>query len=142
MPKPLKLLRITLGLYAGIVVAFESLVAFMGQRQAETGVQPGEDWLVITTTDADGTAKDAVVAGVESDGQLYVSANHWPRAWYDRAVENPDVEIALGDVKSARRAVPVVGEERARIERDYRLPWAIRFLSGFPPRAFLRLDPR
>lgn len=82
------------------------------------------------------------MAGVESAGQLYVSANHWPRAWYERAVENPEVEIAHEGATTARRAVPVNGAERARIARDYRLPLAVRFLSGFPPRAFLRLDPR
>jgi hypothetical protein len=137
-----KLVAITLGVYVGLVVAFESLVGVMGQREAKRGVQPGESWLVITTTDAAGTRKDSVVAGVESGGQLYVSANHWPRAWYDRALENPDVEIVRGGEKSARRAVPVAGEERARIAQDYVLPWAIRFLAGFPPRSFLRLDPR
>jgi hypothetical protein len=140
--KVVKLLAITLAAYVGLVVAFESLVGVMGQRQANRGVQPGENWLVITTTDADGTTKDTVVAGVESGGQLYVSANHWPRAWYNRAVNHPDVEIAREGEKSARRAVPVTREERARIARDYKLPWAIRFLAGFPPRSFLRLDPR
>lgn len=142
MPKAIKLFVFTLGAYVALVVAFESLVVVMGQRQASRGVQPGEDWVVITTSDADGTTKDTVVAGVESEGHLYVSANHWPRAWYDRAVENPDVEIAHGGQKTARRAVPVIGDERDRIARDYVLPWAIRFLAGFPPRSFLRLDPR
>ncbi len=140
--KVLKLLAITLVAYLGLVVAFESLVGVMGQRQANRGLQPGENWLIITTTDADGTAMDTVVAGVEIDGKLYVSANHWPRAWYDRAVARPDLEIARGGEKSARRAVPLDGDERARIASSYVLPLAIRFLTGFPPRSFLRLDPR
>ncbi len=140
--KLVKLLAITLGAYAGLVIAFESLVGIMGARHANRGVQSGEDWLLITTTNADGSRNHTVVAGVESDGQLYVAANHWPRAWYNRAVENPDVEIARDGEKTARRAVPVSEPERARIARDNELPWAIRFLTGFPPRAFLRLDPR
>ncbi len=140
--KAVKLLAIALGIYLGIVVAFESLVGFMGQRHADRGVQPGESWLVITTTDADGSTHDTVVAGVETGGQLYVSANHWPRAWYNQAVANPDVEIALRGERKAYRAVPVTGEERTRIARDYHLPMVIRVLSGFPPRSFLRLDPR
>lgn len=37
-----KLLAITLGAYVGLVVAFESLVGVMGQRQANRGVQPGD----------------------------------------------------------------------------------------------------
>lgn len=140
--KKLKLLAIALAAYLGLVVAFESLVGVMGQRQASRGIQPGEGWLIITTTSADGTAKNTVVAGVESDGKLYVAANHWPRAWYDRAVENPDVAVVRDGEKSARRAVPVTGPELDRITRDYALPWAIRFLTGFPPRSFLRLDPQ
>ena len=140
--KPVRLVGITLGAYVGLVVAFECFVGFMGQRDASRGVEPGAGWVVITTTDADGTTKDTVIAGVESAGRLYVSANHWPRAWYDRAIENPDVEIALGGETTARRAVAVVGDERVRIAEDYELPWALRFLTGFPPRSFLRLDPR
>jgi F420H(2)-dependent quinone reductase len=140
--KPVKLLATLLGAYLGLVVAFECLVGFMGHRQASRGLEPGESWLVITTTDADGAARDTVIAGVESGGQLYVAANHWPRAWYDRAVESPDVEIVRGGEATARRAVVVVGEERVRVARDYELPWVLRFLTGFPPRSFLRLDPR
>jgi hypothetical protein len=135
-------IAIALAGYLGLVVAFESLVSVMGQRQASRGLQPGETWVIITTRDAGGAAKDTVVAGVESDGHLYVSANHWPRGWYNRAVENPDVEVTRAGEKSVGRAVPVTGTERDRIARAYELPIAIRFLTGFPPRSFLRLDPR
>jgi hypothetical protein len=38
--------------------------------------------------------------------------------------------------------VPISGEERDRVARVYSLPFAARLLTGFPPRAFLRLDPR
>ena len=139
--KPIKWIAILLAAYVGLVVAFESLVVIMGRNQAARGLQPGEDWLVITTTDAEGST-DTVVAGVESGGQLYVAANHWPHAWYARAIENPEVEITRGGERLAHRAVPVTGEERVRIARDYALPWAVRFLTGFPPRYFLRLNPR
>ncbi|HEU4429457.1 MAG TPA: nitroreductase/quinone reductase family protein [Myxococcota bacterium] len=140
--KAVKLLAIALVAYLGVVVGFESLVAFMGRRQAEAGLEPGDEWIVITTTDANGSAKDTVVAGWESGGRLYVAANHWPRAWYRRAIAQPEVEIARGGRRSARRAVRVEGEERERVAREYGLPLAIRALTGFPPRAFLRLDPR
>jgi len=140
--KFVKVLVIALAAYLGVVVAFESLVGFMGQRQANRGLHPGETWVIVTTRDADGTTKNTVVAGVESGGQLYVAANHWPRAWYNRAVANPDVEIARAGEKGARRAVQVTGPERDQIAKDYELPFAIRFLTGFPPRSFLRLDPR
>ena len=127
--------------YVVIVIAFEVFVVIVGKRQAEHGVQPGGDYLVLTTT-AGGKAYDTVVAGVVSDGHVYVAANHWPRGWYERAVKNPDVEVTRGDKHMACVAVPVTGAELARIERDYRMPFLVRFLTGFPPRAFLRLDQR
>jgi hypothetical protein len=139
--KAVKVLAIVLVVYIGIVVAFECLVVTMGKRQANSGVAPDEDWLMITTKDADGS-HDTVVAGAESDGQLYVSANHWPRGWYNRAVKNPDVEITRAGKRMAYRAVPVTGAERVRIVQDYNLPWVIRLLTGFPPRSLLRLNGR
>ena len=58
--------------YVGIIVAFESLLGFF---------QPtGQNTLVITTTDEDGATNDRVLARLESNGQLFVAANHWPRA--------------------------------------------------------------
>ncbi|HEY6599578.1 MAG TPA: nitroreductase/quinone reductase family protein [Pseudomonadales bacterium] len=140
--KAVKVLVIVAAVYVGIVVAFEVLVTTMGQRQADQGVGPDENWLVLTTTGADGGAVDTVIAGVEVADALYVSANHWPRGWYRRALERPDVEIVRRGTKALYRAVPVDGDERARAIAGYRLPWIIRLLSGFPPRSFLRMDPR
>jgi len=140
--KAIKVLAISLGAYLAPVVAFESLVGIMGTRQAARGVQPGEGWIVIATRDASGSTRDTLVAGVESEGQLCVAANHWLHGWYDRAIANPDVEITRGGERRAHRAVQVTGDERARIARDYALRWPVRFLTGFPARSFLRLDPR
>ena len=126
--------------YLGLVVAFESLVGYMGRRHARRGVQAGETWLLITAT-VDGEDRSVVVAGVESAGRTYVAANHWPRTWYQRIVENPDVRVTVRGRQAAHRAVSVSGDEHARIAREYRLPLIVRILTGFPPRAFLRLDP-
>ncbi len=126
--------------YLGIVVAVESLVGFMGRRHARRGVQAGETWLTITAT-VDGEDRSVVVAGVESAGRTYVAANHWPRTWYRRMVENPDVRVTVQGRQAACRAVPVSGDERSRIASEYHLPLIVRILTGFPPRAFLRLDP-
>ena len=126
--------------YVGLVAVFESLVGYMGRRHVRRGVQAGETWLQITAT-VDGEDRSVVVAGVESAGRTYVAANHWPRAWYHRVVENPDVRVTVQGRQAAFRAVPVSGDERSRIEREYRLPLIVRILTGFPPRAFLRLDP-
>ncbi len=132
--KAVKLIALVLLLYVGMVAAFESMIGFF---------QPGgQGTLVITTVDEDGTSHDRVLARLESDGQLFVAANHWPRAWYRRALENPSVEVALDSVKGAYLAVPITGEEHDRVDRDNSLPVMFRILTGFPPRYFVRLDPR
>jgi F420H(2)-dependent quinone reductase len=120
--------------YAGLVIAFESMIGYF---------QPAnETTLVITTTDESGASSDRVVARLESDSRLYVAANHWPRAWYTRAGERPGVTVTIDGKTSAYQAVRVTGEESDRVNREHSLPLVFRFLTGFPPRNFLRLDPR
>ena len=132
--KAIKWIGIALAAYVAIVVVFESLI---GVIQPEAG-----DVLVITTFDGEGSGGDRVVSRLESDGQLYVAANHWPRAWYRRALENPDVEVTIEGAKAERRAVPVSGAEHERVDAANSLGVGFRFVTGFPPRYFLRLDPR
>ena len=132
--KTLKIVAIVVLVYVGIVVAFESL---LGYFQPESGSS-----LVITTFDGDGTPHDRVVSRLESDGQLYIAANHWPRAWYNRALENPEMQITLDGEKADYQAVPVTGMEHDRVDGENSLPVAFRILTGFPPRYFVRLDPR
>jgi hypothetical protein len=122
-----------------MAIVFESLVVALGPLKIQ---DIGLPVLLITTTAQDGTSKDRALGYVESQGRLYVSANHWPRAWYQRARENPKVRVTLNGEVSDRLAVPVSGEELDRIRVEYRMPTVVRFLTGFPPRAFLRLDPR
>ena len=132
--KALKIIAIVVLVYVGIVVAFESMIGYFQPTAGST--------LVITTFDAGGTPHDRVVSRLESAGQLYVAANHWPRAWYNRALENPDVQASLDGQKGQYRAVPVTGEEHARVDSDNSLGVFFRILTGFPPRYFLRLEPR
>ena len=132
--KALRVVAIAMAVYVAIVFAFESSIGYLQPRAGST--------LVITTVDRDGAAHDRVVSRLTSDGHLYVAANHWPRAWYKRALENPDVQIALDGKKGDYRAIPVTGAEHERVERENRLPLVFRILTGFPPRYFLRLDPR
>ncbi|MCH7993946.1 MAG: hypothetical protein IIB57_05825, partial [Planctomycetes bacterium] len=73
--------------YVGIVVTFESVLGLFQPEAQST--------LIITTMDEDGTAHDRVVARLESNGQLYVARNHWPRAWYSRALEHPNVRVTM-----------------------------------------------
>ena len=127
--------------YVALVVAFECFVGFMGRRHAERGVAADDREVVIATTSADGRTNETVVAGVEIEGHLYVAANHWPRAWYERALANPNVLLTSGAERAARVAVPIAGDELARVASRYQLPFFLRVLTGFPPRRFLRLDP-
>jgi len=132
--KALKIVAIVVLVYVGIVAAFESLI---GTLQPKSG-----SVLVITTVDGDGTSHDRVVSRLESDGRLYVAANHWPRAWYRRALANPEVQATIDGKKSDYRAVPVTGAEHDRVESEHRHGVVFRILTGFPPRYFVRLDPR
>jgi hypothetical protein len=132
--RALKIASLVLVVYVGIVVAFESLIGVIQPASGST--------LVITTFADDGTAHDRVVSRLESDGQLYVAANHWPRAWYKRALANPDVQATLDGEKHDYRAVPVTGAEHDRVNGEHRLPVFFRILTGFPPRYLVRLDPR
>jgi hypothetical protein len=130
----MKILAIVLLVYVLIVAAFESLIGF---------IQPaGGSTLVLTTFDGDGTAHDRVLARLDTDGKVYVSANHWPRAWYRRALANPDVQATLDGVKGNYRVVSVTGPEADGVERAHPHGFAFRFVTGFPPRYFVRLDPR
>ncbi len=131
--KALKIVTIVLLAYVGIVVAFESLIGYF---QPTAGAI-----LVITTFEGDGTPHDRVVSRLESDGQLYVAANHWPRAWYNRALENPELQATLGGEKGDYRAVPVTGVEHDRVDDENSLGVVFRILTGFPPRYLVRLDP-
>ena len=132
--KTLKIIAIVVLVYVGIVVAFESVIGFLQPTAGST--------LIITTFDGDGTPHDRVVSRLKSDGQLYVAANHWPRAWYNRALGNPEVQITLDGEKGDYRAVPVAGGEHDRVDGENSLGVFFRILTGFPPRYFVRLDPR
>ena len=132
--KAAKLIAIAFLLYVGVVFTFESLLGYF---------QPaGQATLVITTTADDGAANDRVVARLESNGHLYVAANHWPRAWYNRALENPNVQVTLDSDPRNYRAVPVTEAEHVRVNGEHGLGIVFRILTGFPPRYFVRLDPR
>jgi hypothetical protein len=130
----MKIVLLVVLVYAVIVAAFEMMIGTLQPTNEQT--------LVITTFDTDGTAHDRVVSRLESDGRLYVAANHWPRAWYERAVANPDVQATINGVKGDYRVVPVTGAEYDRVNTQHSLPFVFRVLTGFPPRLLVRLDPR
>ena len=118
--------------YIGIVIVFESLLGYF-QPQAGTA-------MVITTFDNENNGNDRVVARLESNGMIYVAANHWPRAWYRQATDNPRMNVSYEGEKSEYRAILVEGEEHDRVDSEHSLGLVFRILTGFPPRYFVRLD--
>jgi hypothetical protein len=138
--KVLKRLGILVAVYVGVVVAFEAL--YLGWYQP-TFEGMGIPMLVIEITDDSGVAHERRLARLETDGNLYVSAHHWPRAWYHRAIENANVRVEIDGVEEEYVAVPVEGEEFERVAEKFPLPLPVRILMGFPPqREILRLDPK
>ena len=134
MPKPAKIVIGLLIAYVGLVIAFESMIGILQPKQGSV--------LTITTTGDDGVANDRVLAKVDDSGQIFVSANHWPRAWYKEALANPNVGVAYDDTSGDYLAVPISGAEHDRLDTAHAHPFAFRFITGFPPRLFLRLDPK
>ena len=130
--KILKIVSISLVvIYIGLVVLFESWLGYSQPTNANS--------LVITTFN-DHKSKDRVLSAVNNESKLYVSANHWPRAWYRQALSNPKVEVAYKGEKNSYLAVPVEGKEHDRLKKEHAHPLTFRILTGFPPRYFLRLD--
>lgn len=132
--KALRIIAILLLIYVGIVAAFESLIGYFQPADQST--------LVMVTFDDDGTEHRRVLSLLEHDDEFYVAANHWPRAWFRRALANPEVRAVINGNERDYLAAPVQGEEHDRIEEANRHGIGFKILTGFPPRYFVRLDPR
>ena len=127
-----KILSISLVvIYIGLVILFESWLGYSQPSNANS--------LVITTFEGQ-EAKDRVLSAVNNNEKLYVSANHWPRAWYRLALSNPNVEVTYKGEKNSYLAIPIEGKEHDRLMKEHAHPLTFRILTGFPPRYFLRLD--
>lgn len=133
--KILKILGILAAVYVGIVVLFESLIGYFQPADGST--------LVITTTNPEGESNDRVLSAIDSEGKLYVAANHWPRAWYRAVRANPEVSVTRNGETADYVAVDVTPAEHDKLDNEVQpLPFLVRFLTGFPPRYFVRLEPR
>ncbi len=132
--KGIKLALILLAVYVGIVVLFESSLGFF---QPEAG-----NTIVIETFDAGGNGYTRVVSLLISAGNEYVAVNHWPRAWYRRLKETPRIGVTRDGGQTIFGAGMVSGVEHDQVQADNPTPFAFRFLTGFPPRYFVRLDPQ
>ncbi len=98
--------------------------------------------MVIRTIGDDDTPSDRVVSRSEHDGKLYVAANHWPRAWYNQALKHLEVQVTGDGNPADFRATPTPQAEHDAVNGAHPLGLGIRVLTGFPPRYFLRLDPK
>lgn len=121
--------------YVALVAAFES---WLGYTQPQS---PGRT-IIISTFESDGAQHDRVVSRLESGGNMYVAVNHWPRAWYYRLLDNPNVTVSMEDGTADYLAIEVSGAEHDQVQADNPTGLMFRFLTGFPPRYFVRLDPQ
>jgi len=110
--KSAKILSISLGgialVYVLFVVLFEAVYLGYFQPSFE---EAGIPMLVIKTTESSGEVSERRLARLKVDDKIYVSAHHWPRGWYKRALENPEVRVEIDGVTAHYRAVPVEGPE-------------------------------
>jgi len=131
--KAIKIVGYAFVAYVLVVVLFESLLGYFQPQNQGT--------IVIVTKDSSGVAKQRVVARLDSGGALYIAANHWPRGWYSQVLANPDIKVVGAGGEADYRAVPVTGAEFDRVDAEHPLGPVIRFLTGYPPRRLVRLDP-
>ena len=139
----MKLLKLIAYIFFGyVLLVFFFEAVFLGLLQPTIESERLKN-LVMTTTDSTGHPDPRKITYVVVDGGIYVSAHHWPRAWYHQAIKDPNVVVDLKGYKSDYLAVPVAGREFQSVSEAFPLPFVVRFLMGFPPqRNILRLDPR
>lgn len=127
------------GLFLAYVASIVWFEAQLGYNQPQ-----GSTSLVIATFNADDERHERVLRLEQIDGENYIAANHWPRGWFNQAVDNPHVEVKMPgeDEFEPYLAVLLEGAEEERIADIYSFGFEFRFRTGFPPRYFMRLDPR
>src|SRR5215470_20243749 len=101
--RAMKIAVVVILVYMGVVTLFESSIGYLQPMAGST--------LVITTVDKAGVSHDRVVSRLESDGKLYVAANHWPRAWYHEVLAHPQVDVTWGGSTQSYVAAEVDGAE-------------------------------
>ena len=130
--KILKVVGILISVYLVLVVGFESMLGYF---------QPENQSTLVIHTNTDGVVNSRVLVRIEHADQLYVAVNHWPRAWYYATIENPNVSITIEGNKSEYLAYSVDDEKEASdVDAANPLGLGFRFLTGFPPRYFVRLE--
>ena len=124
------------GFYIVFVVLFETVL--LGYFQPDFAAYP---MMRLTTTDGSGETQTRKLAVFETDEKIYLSAHHWPRGWFKRAMAYPKVTAELEGVEGHYTASRVDGAEFDRVAEVHPLPLPVMFVMGFPPeRDILRLD--
>ncbi|MEM7100067.1 MAG: hypothetical protein AAF541_17500 [Pseudomonadota bacterium] len=125
--------------YVVFVILFETVyLGFLQPSFEEQGIP----MLVLTTRNGSGDKNPRMLANMSVENKIYVSAHHWPRGWYDNAIDYPQVEAEIDGINANYVAVPVSGSEFENVAAAWPLGFVTRFLMGFPPeREILRLDP-
>ena len=92
-------------MYVSWVVNFE---VNLGRNQPMGG-----NSIIIATFNDENERHERVLSLREISGENYVAANHWPRAWYRQALDNPNVEVKMPREEefSPYTAVPLEGAE-------------------------------
>ena len=101
--KALKWLGAVFGIYVVFVLLFEFV--YLGYLQPSFE-ENGIPMLDITTTDADGETRVRKLAKFQSqNGNIYVSAHHWPRGWFNELAAHPEVIVEIDGVSADYTAV-------------------------------------
>lgn len=119
--------------YLAVVVLFETSLIL---------VQPEfEQTMRLNYVSPAGERVEKIVVQLNSGGNLYASANHWPRKWYRDVLLNPNVNIIIDSVEVPYVVTRVTDkEEYERVDTDHRHGLGFRLLTGFAPREIVRFD--
>jgi hypothetical protein len=83
----------------------------------------GGNSIVIATFNDENERHERVLSLREVNGKSYIAANHWPRAWYRQALDNPNIEIKMAGVRefAPYTAVPLEGAEDNLLREEYNI---------------------
>ena len=124
---------------SSILVGYIAMVTYFEARLGY--LQPaGGSSIVIATFNNDDERHERVVRLTKIDGENYIAAQHWPRAWYYQALDHPDIEVKMSSEFQPYTAVPLSGSELEHVKDVYQMSLGFRFRTGFPPRKFMRLN--
>ena len=104
--------------------------------------------VVVLRTFADGEAKETRLWIVDDRGAQWLRAGQAESGWYQRILDNPDIEVERGDTLSEYRAFPLEGgpaSERINDKMLLKYGWADQVIGLFFNRSgsvAIRLDPR